>query len=112
MSVGWILLPYAAAPAADGKTAERPLEKGGVLRPSRQTSALNGLHVRAGGDHIHCDSNAREVAVPSNPQVSARRTLMLITTGLWLAATGLVALSLESFGAALVLFGLAGWLLS
>jgi len=37
---------------------------------------------------------------------------MLITTGLWLVATGVVAVSLESFGAALVLFGLAGWLLS
>jgi hypothetical protein len=37
---------------------------------------------------------------------------MLVTTGLWLAATGIVALSLESFGAALVLFGLAVWLLS
>jgi hypothetical protein len=37
---------------------------------------------------------------------------MLITTGLWLAATGLVALSLESVGVALVLFGLAGWLLA
>jgi len=37
---------------------------------------------------------------------------MLVTTGLWLAAAGVVALSLESFGAALVLFGIAGWLLS
>jgi hypothetical protein len=37
---------------------------------------------------------------------------VLITTGLWLAATGIVALSLESFGAALVLFGIAGWMLS
>jgi hypothetical protein len=37
---------------------------------------------------------------------------MLITTGLWVAATGILALSVESFGAALVLFGLAGWLLS
>jgi hypothetical protein len=37
---------------------------------------------------------------------------MLVTTGLWLAAAGVVALSLESFGAALVLFGLAVWLLS
>jgi hypothetical protein len=37
---------------------------------------------------------------------------MLITTGLWLAAAGVVAVSFESFGAALVLFGLAGWLLS
>jgi hypothetical protein len=37
---------------------------------------------------------------------------MLVTTGLWVAAIGVVALSLESFGAALVLFGLAVWLLS
>jgi hypothetical protein len=37
---------------------------------------------------------------------------MLITTGLWLVATGVVAVSLESFGAALVLFGIAGWMLS
>ena len=37
---------------------------------------------------------------------------MLVTTGLWVAATGVVALSLESVGVALVLFGLAGWLLS
>jgi hypothetical protein len=36
---------------------------------------------------------------------------MLITTGLWIAATGVVALSLESTGAALVLFGLAGLLI-
>jgi len=37
---------------------------------------------------------------------------MLITTGLWLVATGVVAVSLESFGAALVLFGIGCWLLS
>ena len=37
---------------------------------------------------------------------------MLVTAGLWVAATGMVALSLESIGAALVLFGIAGWLLS
>jgi hypothetical protein len=34
---------------------------------------------------------------------------MLIT---WLIATGIVALSFECPGAALVLFGIAGWLLS
>jgi hypothetical protein len=38
--------------------------------------------------------------------------MMLVTTGVWLVATGLVALSLESVGAALVLFGIAGLLLS
>jgi hypothetical protein len=37
---------------------------------------------------------------------------MLITTGLWLVAAGIVALSFESLGAALVLFGIAVWLLS
>ena len=37
---------------------------------------------------------------------------MLITTGLWVAATGIVALSLESLGTALVLFCIAGWLLA
>jgi len=37
---------------------------------------------------------------------------MLITTGLWLFGAGVVALSLESIGAALVLFGIAGFLLS
>jgi hypothetical protein len=36
----------------------------------------------------------------------------MITMGLCVFATGLVALSLESVGAALMLFGLAGWLLS
>jgi CHASE3 domain sensor protein len=36
----------------------------------------------------------------------------VVTTGLWVAATGIVALSLESFGAALVLFSIAGWLLA
>jgi predicted phage tail protein len=36
---------------------------------------------------------------------------MLVTTGLWVAAVGVVALSLESLGAALVLFGLAGLLI-
>jgi hypothetical protein len=35
----------------------------------------------------------------------------MITIGLWLAATGIVALSLESVGAALVFFGLAGLLI-
>jgi hypothetical protein len=37
---------------------------------------------------------------------------MLVTTGLWLIATGIVALSCESPGAALVLVGIVGWLLS
>jgi hypothetical protein len=32
---------------------------------------------------------------------------MLVTVGLWVLATGIVALSLESLGAALVLFGIA-----
>jgi hypothetical protein len=36
----------------------------------------------------------------------------MITLGLWIAATGIVALSFESWGAALVLFGIAGWLLT
>jgi hypothetical protein len=36
---------------------------------------------------------------------------MLVTAGLWVAATGIVALSLESLGAALVLFGIAGLLI-
>jgi hypothetical protein len=31
----------------------------------------------------------------------------MVTVGLWVAATGIVALSLESVGAALVLFGVA-----
>jgi hypothetical protein len=43
---------------------------------------------------------------------SGGRTVMLVTAGLCVAATGIVAVSLESFGAALVLFGIAGWLLS
>jgi hypothetical protein len=37
---------------------------------------------------------------------------MLVSVGLWVAATGVVALSFESVGAALVLFGIAGWLLA
>ena len=36
---------------------------------------------------------------------------MLVTTGLCIAATGIVAVSFESFGAALVLFGVAGLLI-
>jgi hypothetical protein len=36
---------------------------------------------------------------------------MLATTGLWLFAAGIVALSFESLGVALVLFGIAGWLI-
>jgi hypothetical protein len=36
---------------------------------------------------------------------------MLVVTGFWLAGAGLVALSLESVGAAVVLFGLAGLLI-
>jgi hypothetical protein len=35
----------------------------------------------------------------------------MVTVGLCVAATGLVALSLESVGVALVFFGIAGWLL-
>ncbi len=35
----------------------------------------------------------------------------LVTTGLWVAATGIVAPWLESIGAALVLFGIAGLLI-
>ena len=37
---------------------------------------------------------------------------MLVTTGLWLIAAGIVALSFESHGAALVFVGIAVWLLS
>jgi hypothetical protein len=37
---------------------------------------------------------------------------MLVTTGLWLVGAAIVALSFESHGAALVLFGIAVWLLS
>lgn len=36
----------------------------------------------------------------------------MVTVGLGLVATGIVALSLESVGVALVLFGIAGWLLA
>jgi hypothetical protein len=36
----------------------------------------------------------------------------MVTIGLCVAATGLVALSLESVGVALVFFGIAGWLLA
>ena len=36
---------------------------------------------------------------------------MLVTVGLWFGAASLVAISLESGGAALVLFGLAALLL-
>jgi hypothetical protein len=32
---------------------------------------------------------------------------MLVTAGMWVAATGIVVLSLESIGAALALFGIA-----
>jgi hypothetical protein len=42
---------------------------------------------------------------------SDRGTMMLITAGLCLAATGIVAVSLESIGTALVLFGIAGLLI-
>jgi hypothetical protein len=37
--------------------------------------------------------------------------MMLVTTGLWIAATGIVWLSFENIGAALVLFGIAGLLI-
>jgi hypothetical protein len=36
----------------------------------------------------------------------------MISLGLWIAATGIVALSFECLGAALVLFGIAGCMLS
>jgi hypothetical protein len=42
---------------------------------------------------------------------SSGRTVMLVDTGLWLIALGMVALSLESFGAALSFFGCAVWLI-
>ena len=35
----------------------------------------------------------------------------MITIGLWVAAAGVVAVSLESIGAALVFFGIAGLLI-
>lgn len=37
--------------------------------------------------------------------------MMLVTVGLWVAATGIAALSFESIGAALMLFGIAGLLI-
>jgi hypothetical protein len=37
---------------------------------------------------------------------------MLVTTGLWLFAIGMVALSLESFSVAVCLFASAAWLMS
>jgi len=36
----------------------------------------------------------------------------MLSIGLCVAAAGIVALSLESVGAALVFFGIAGWLLA
>jgi hypothetical protein len=36
----------------------------------------------------------------------------MISLGLWIAATGIVALWFECLGAALVRFGIAGWMLS
>ena len=42
---------------------------------------------------------------------SGGRTMMLVTAGLSLLATGIVAISFESLGAATVLFGLAALLL-
>ena len=36
---------------------------------------------------------------------------MSVTIGLWFAAAGVVAVSLESFGAAFVLIGIAGLLI-
>jgi hypothetical protein len=36
----------------------------------------------------------------------------MVTAALWVFGAGVVALSLESIGAALVLFGIAGWLLA
>ena len=37
---------------------------------------------------------------------------MLVTAAMWVAATGVVALSFECVGAAVVFFGIAGWMLS
>ena len=48
----------------------------------------------------------------STQDLTGRRTLMLVTTALWLIAAGIVALSFECPGAALVLVGIAVWLLS
>lgn len=36
----------------------------------------------------------------------------MVTFGLWLCAAGVVAVSLESVGVAILLFGVAGWLMS
>ena len=37
---------------------------------------------------------------------------MLVTIGLWLCAAGVVAVSCESVVVAILLFGVAGWLMS
>jgi hypothetical protein len=37
---------------------------------------------------------------------------MLVTTGFWLAGAGVIALSLECVGTAVVLFGIAAWMMS
>ena len=42
---------------------------------------------------------------------SGRSTIMLVTLGMWIAAAGVVAISLECVGAALVFFGLAALLI-
>ena len=48
----------------------------------------------------------------SKLQASSLKTALMINFGLGLIATGIVALSLENVGVALVLFGIARWLIS
>ena len=42
---------------------------------------------------------------PIARKLTSGRTIMLVTAGLWIAATGVVALSFECVGAAVVFFG-------
>ena len=76
----------------------------GTCAPGRHMASHGGLTL----DQEAVGTTRPERCDPS----SDRGAMMLVTTGVWLVATGLVALSLESVGAALVLFGIAGLLLS
>jgi hypothetical protein len=54
---------------------------------------------------------ARHLSQQRAQQSLKGATNMLVTTALWIAAAGIVAVSFESIGAALVLFGIAGLLI-
>jgi hypothetical protein len=98
------ILTYHTMASPSGLAALRMIAASGTCAAWRQVASHSGLTIAqetfsAGREHECIGAN------------SSRNTLMLATLGLWIVATGIVALSFECLGAALVLFGIAGLLI-